>query len=189
MSTASSEKSRREAPWHGPPRGGDHLSRGCRTRRPFLCRSGSADGIGALGAAAARSRCPYRTESLVPHRCRQRGRDHRRCAPRPGSATAPDPIGSRTGRCSHFGRRDHRSLPANICCHPRNRRGAADRFPYWRDVRMLHMPRVAATLPPQWSGIRLKTATMSSLARTTANPVHGSSGEDGLDPQTSFRNG
>ena len=62
-------------------------------------------------------------------------------------------------------------------------------YQYWRDVRMLHMPRVAGTLPPQWSGIRLKTATMSSLAPTTVDPVHGSSGEDGLDPQTSFRNG
>ena len=29
-------ESRREAPWHGPPRAGDHLSRGCRTRRPFF---------------------------------------------------------------------------------------------------------------------------------------------------------
>ena len=38
-----------------------------------------------------------RTGSLVPHRCRQRGRDHRPYAARPGSATAPDPIGSRTG--------------------------------------------------------------------------------------------
>jgi hypothetical protein len=46
------------------------------------------------------------------------------------------------------------------------------------------MPRVAATLPPQWSGIRLKTAIMSSLALTTVDPVHGSSGEDDLDPET-----
>ena len=98
-------------------------------------------------------------------------------------------IGSRTGRCSHFGRRDHPSLPANIRCHPRNRRGAADRLSVWRDVRMLHMPRLAGTLPPQWSGIRLKTATMSSLALTTVDPVHGSSGEDDLDPETSFRDG
>jgi hypothetical protein len=47
-------------------------------------------------------------------------------------------------------------------------------YQYWRDVRMLHMPRVAGTLPPQWSGIRLKTAIMSSLA--TVDPVDGSFG-------------
>jgi len=58
-------------------------------------------------------------------------------------------------------------------------------YQYWRDVRMLHMPRVAGTLPPQWSGIRLKTAIMSSLALTTVDPVYGSSGEDDLDPETS----
>jgi len=58
-------------------------------------------------------------------------------------------------------------------------------YQYWRDVRMLHMPRVAGILPPQWSGIRLKTAIMSSLALTTVDPVHGSSGEDDLDPETS----
>jgi hypothetical protein len=56
-------------------------------------------------------------------------------------------------------------------------------YQYWRDVRMLHMPRLVGTLPPQWSGIRLKTATMSSLALTTVDPVHGSSGEDDLDPE------
>jgi hypothetical protein len=56
---------------------------------------------------------------------------------------------------------------------------------YWRDVRMLHMPRLVGILPPQWSGIRLKTATMSSLALTTVDPVYGSSGEDDLDPETS----
>ena len=62
-------------------------------------------------------------------------------------------------------------------------------YQYWRDVRMLHMPTLAGICRPKWSGIRLKTATMSSLAPTTVDPVHGSSGEDGLDPQTSFRNG
>jgi len=31
-------------------------------------------------------------------------------------------------QCGHCGRRDHPSLPANIRCHPRNRRGAADRL-------------------------------------------------------------
>ena len=62
-------------------------------------------------------------------------------------------------------------------------------YQYWRDVRVLHMPMVAATVPAQWPGIRLTTAIMSSLALTTVDPVHGSSGEDGLDPQTSFRNG
>ena len=141
-------ESRREAPWHSPPRAGDHLSRGCRTRRPFLCRSGSADGIGALGAAAARSRCPYRTESLVPHRCRQRGRDHRRCAPRPGSATAPDSIGSRTGRCN---------ILAGAIILPFQPTFAAIlaigvvpliAYQYWRDVRMLHMPRLAGICRP-----------------------------------------
>ena len=30
--------------------------------------------------------------------------------------------------CSHCGRRDHPSLPANIRCHPCNRRGATDRL-------------------------------------------------------------
>ena len=52
---------------------------------------------------------------------------------------------------------------------------------YWRDVRMLHMPRLVGILPPQWSGIRLKTATMSSLA--TVDPVHGSLGEDEARPR------
>jgi hypothetical protein len=56
-------------------------------------------------------------------------------------------------------------------------------YQYWRDVRMLHMPRVAGILPPQWSGIRLKTATMSSLALTTVDPVHGSLGEDEAIPR------
>ena len=27
-------------------------------------------------------------------------------------------------------------------------------YQYWRDVRMLHMPRLAGFLPPKWSGIR-----------------------------------
>jgi hypothetical protein len=45
-----------------------------------------------------------------------------------GSATARTLLVFRTGRCSHCGRRDHPSLPANIRCHPRNRRGAADRL-------------------------------------------------------------
>jgi hypothetical protein len=54
-------------------------------------------------------------------------------------------------------------------------------YQYWRDVRMLHMPRLAGALPPQWSGIRLKTATMSSLA--TVDPVHGSLGEDEARPR------
>jgi hypothetical protein len=56
-------------------------------------------------------------------------------------------------------------------------------YQYWRDVRMLHMPRLAGMLPPQWSGIRLKTATMSSLALTTVDPIHGSLGEDGARPR------
>ena len=60
--------------------------------------------------------------------------------------------------------------------------GAADRLSVLRDVRMSHMPRLAGILPPQWSGIRLKTATMSSLALTTVDPVHGSLGEDEARP-------
>jgi hypothetical protein len=68
------------------------------------------------------------TESLVPHHCRQRGRDHCGCAARLGTPAALDTVGSRTGRCSHCGRRDDPSLPANIRCHPRNRRGPADRL-------------------------------------------------------------
>ena len=130
-----------------------------------------------------------RTGSLVPHRCRQRGRDHRRCAARPGSATAPDPIGSRTGRCSHLAGAIILPFQPTFAAIPAIGVVPLIAYQHWRDVRMLHMPRVAGTLPPQWSGIRLKTAIMSSLALTTVDPVHGSSGEDGLDPQTSFRNG
>jgi hypothetical protein len=43
-------------------------------------------------------------------------------------------------------------------------------------------------LPPQWSGIRLTTATMSSLALTTVDPVYGSLGEDEARPRAP-RNG
>ena len=56
-------------------------------------------------------------------------------------------------------------------------------YQYWRDVRMLHMPRLAGILPPQWSGIRLKTAIISSLALTTVDLVHGSLGEDEARPR------
>ena len=58
-------------------------------------------------------------------------------------------------------------------------------YQYWRDVRMLHTPRQVGILPPQWSGIRLKTAIMSLLALMTVGPVHGFLGEDDLDPETS----
>jgi hypothetical protein len=44
----------------------------------------------------------------------------------------------------------------NIRCHPRNRRVPLIAYQYWRDLRMLHTPRLAGILPPQWSGIRLK---------------------------------
>jgi hypothetical protein len=49
-------------------------------------------------------------------------------------------------------------------------------YQYWRDVRMLHMPRLAGICRPNGPGIRLKTATMSSLALTTVDPLYGSSG-------------
>jgi hypothetical protein len=79
--------------------------------------------------AAARSRRPYRTESLVPHCCRQCGRDHRGCPARPRTTAAPDTVGRRPGRCGDCGRRDHPSLPALVRRHPRNWGGAADRLP------------------------------------------------------------
>ena len=122
-------ESRRETTRHCAPRTGDHLSGGCRTRRPFLCGGRGADGVGALGVVAARSGRQYRTESLVPHRRRQRRRDHRQRAARPRAATAPDIVGRRTGRGSRCGRRDHPSLPAQLRCHPRSRRDPADRLP------------------------------------------------------------
>jgi hypothetical protein len=56
-------------------------------------------------------------------------------------------------------------------------------YQYWPDVRMLHMPRLAAICRPNGPGIRLKTATMSSLALTTVDPVHGSLGEDEARPR------
>jgi hypothetical protein len=56
-------------------------------------------------------------------------------------------------------------------------------YQYWRDVRMLSYAEAGGYLPPQWSGIRLKTATMSSLALTTVDPVHGSLGEDEARPR------
>ena len=45
------------------------------------------------------------------------------------------------------------------------------------------MQRLAAILPPQWSGIRLKTATMSSLALTRLTPYTGPWGRTKLDPE------
>jgi hypothetical protein len=56
-------------------------------------------------------------------------------------------------------------------------------YQYWRDVRMLHMPRLAGICRPDGPAFRLKTATMSSLALTTVDPVHGSLGEDEARPK------
>jgi hypothetical protein len=50
-------------------------------------------------------------------------------------------------------------------------------------ARRLRRTLLVLYLPPQWSGIRLKTATMSSLALTTVDPVHGSLGEDEARPK------
>jgi hypothetical protein len=64
------------------------------------------------------------------------------------SATAPDPIGSRTGRCSHL---------AGAIILPFQPTFAAIlaigvvpliAYQYWRDVRMLHMPRLAGICRP-----------------------------------------
>jgi hypothetical protein len=114
----------------------------------ILCRSGSADGIGALGAAAARSRCPYRTESLVPHRCR-----------------SVDAITA--GVLLALARRLRRTLLvlelagavilAGAIILPFQPTFAAIlaigvvpliAYQYWRDARMLHMPRLAGICRP-----------------------------------------
>jgi hypothetical protein len=81
------------------------------------------------------------------------------------------------------GRRHHPSLPANIRCHPRNRRGAADRLSVLARREDVAYAEAGGYLAPQWPGIRLKTATMSSLALTTVDPVHGSLGEDEARPR------
>jgi hypothetical protein len=80
-------------------------------------------------------------------------------------------------------RRHHPSLPANIRSHPRNRRGAADRLSVLARREDVAYAEAGGYLAPQWSGIRLKTATMSSLALTTVDPVHGSLGEDEARPK------
>jgi hypothetical protein len=81
------------------------------------------------------------------------------------------------------GWRHHPSLPANIRCHPRNRRGAADRLSVLARREDVAYAEAGGYLAPQWPGIRLKTATMSSLALTTVDPVHGSLGEDEARPR------
>jgi hypothetical protein len=142
-----------------------------------------AHGVGALGAVAARSADAYGNESLVSHRCRQCGCDRCMCAARPRTATAADTVDRRTRRGGH---RRWRAIilpfQPTFAAILAIGGGAADRLSVLRDVRMSHMPRLAGILPPQWSGIRLKTATLSSLALTTVDRVHGSLGEDEARP-------
>jgi hypothetical protein len=89
-----------------------------------------------------------RTGSLVPHRCRQRGRDHRRCAARPGSATARTLLVFELAGAV---------IVAGAIILPFQPTFAAIlaigvvpliAYPYWRDVRMLHMPRLAGICRP-----------------------------------------
>jgi hypothetical protein len=92
---------------------------------------------------------------LVPHCRRQRGRDHCGCAARPGSATAPDPIGSRTGRCSHCGRCDHPPFQPSFAAILAVGVVPLIAYPYWRDVR---------TFPSWWAGTSRALLIFAALA-------------------------
>jgi hypothetical protein len=148
----------------------------------FLNGGRGAHGVGALGAIAARSADAYGNESLVSHRCRQCGCDRCMCAARPRTATAADTVDRRTRLAAIVAGAIILPFQPTFAAILAIGGGAADRLSVLRDVRMSHMPRLAGILPPQWSGIRLKTATMSSLALTTVDPVHGSLGEDEARP-------
>ena len=136
--------SRREPARHCSPGTGDHLPGGCRARWSFLCGGRGADGVGAMGVAATRPGNTYGTESLVPHRCRQRGRDRCGCAARLGTATPPDTVDRRTRRAA---------IVAGAIILPFQPSFAAIlaigvvpliAHPYWREVR---------TFPSWWTGV------------------------------------
>ena len=97
----------------------------------------------------------YRTESLVPHRCRQRGRDHGGCAARLGTATPPNTVDRRTCRGGHCGCAIILPFQPSFAAILAIGVVPLIAYPYWRDVR---------TFPSWWTGVSRAVLILAVLA-------------------------